>query len=136
LVFNNSNDFLSAQQYVYCIILLYVNIIIVKINDLLRHTATSIGHLQVTVKRNEVFGCLFSLRVSSVGDVVCVLDCVACSGSIFLGLCFVLALCDYFIKYRIFLSLCICRLSLLFFTAFVYVDFSVVFICFILFLML
>jgi hypothetical protein len=30
-----------------------------------------------------------------VGDVVCVLDCVACSVSVFVGLCFVsLALCQ------------------------------------------
>ena len=37
-VFNKSNVFLSAQQYCYCIIILYPNIIIIIINDLLvRH---------------------------------------------------------------------------------------------------
>jgi hypothetical protein len=74
----------------------------IRINVLVRNVSASVGHLEVTVKRNEVFGYLFYLNVRSVGDAVCALDCVASSMGGFLRLCFVLSLCDYFIKYRIF----------------------------------
>jgi hypothetical protein len=62
-VFNTSNVYLCAQQYF--IVLLYVNIIIITTNDLLvRHVSICVGHLQVTVKPNEVFGFLWCLLVS------------------------------------------------------------------------
>jgi hypothetical protein len=64
-MFKGSNGFLSAQLYFYCFILSYVHIT-TRINALLvRHVSTCIGHLQVTVKRNEVF-----TYIIAVGDVV------------------------------------------------------------------
>jgi hypothetical protein len=41
--------------------------------------------------------CTYSYKIT-VGDVVCVLDCVACSAGVLQGLCFVLALCKYCVK--------------------------------------
>ena len=47
------------------IILLYVNIIIITTNYLLvPHISTCVGDMQVVVKHNNVFGCLFCLHVS------------------------------------------------------------------------
>jgi hypothetical protein len=47
------------------ITLLYKNIIIITINDLLvRHVSTYIDHLQVIVKGSEVLACLLHLHVS------------------------------------------------------------------------
>jgi hypothetical protein len=47
------------------IILLYVNIIIITTNYLLvPHVSTCVGDMQVVVKHNNVFGCLFYLLVS------------------------------------------------------------------------
>jgi hypothetical protein len=61
-VFNRSNCFLSAQIYFYCIIVLYVNIIIITIDDLLvRHVSICIGHLHIILNRNEVFDFLIAL---------------------------------------------------------------------------
>jgi len=54
------------------------------INELLvRDFSTSINHLQVTVKRNVVFGYLLYLGVSCVGDVMSVLFCTVFSLSAF-----------------------------------------------------
>jgi hypothetical protein len=69
------------------IILLYVNVIIVRINYLLVHVSSCIGHLQVTVKRNEIV-VVCCTDMTAVLDVVCILNCVACSVSVFLGMCF------------------------------------------------
>jgi hypothetical protein len=71
-VFNNSNVFLSAKQYCYCIILLYPNIIIITINDLLvRHVSIFIDHLQVIVNDKEVFACNYISAVSVVVMLAC-----------------------------------------------------------------
>jgi hypothetical protein len=42
----------------YHIVLVCVNIIIITNYILVQHVSTYIGHLQVTVQRNGVFGCL------------------------------------------------------------------------------
>ena len=55
----------------YRIILVYVNIIIVTNYILVRHVSTCIGHIQVTVQRNEVFGRLLYLSGSCYGCGVC-----------------------------------------------------------------
>jgi hypothetical protein len=67
-------------------IVLYVNMIIIKINVLVRRISTCVGHLQVIVKRNELL-VVYSIYMTPVGDVVCVLDCVASSQTAFLGVC-------------------------------------------------
>jgi hypothetical protein len=51
------------------------------------HVSTCVGHLQVAVKRNDASGCLLYLHEAA-GDVACVLDYVACSEGVSLGLCF------------------------------------------------
>lgn len=77
----------------FIIVLLYVNIIIMTTNYLLlRHGLMCIG---VTFK--EVCVIVYT-DMRAVGDVVCILDCVAFSMSVFLGFCFFLTLCDYCIK--------------------------------------
>jgi hypothetical protein len=45
----------------YCIVIIHVNAIIIKLNDLVRHVSTGTRHLPVTLKRNEVFGyCIYT----------------------------------------------------------------------------
>jgi hypothetical protein len=84
----------------YRIILVCVNIIIITNYTLVRHVSTCIGHLQVTVQRNVVFGCLLYLSGSCYWCVVCSELC--CPLSVFRGLCLFLALYDYVTKNRIF----------------------------------
>lgn len=61
--------------------------IIIAIKDPQVHVSTCIGHLQVIVKHNEVL-VIYLMYMTAVGAVVFVVDCVACSVSVFLGLCF------------------------------------------------
>jgi hypothetical protein len=88
-------------------------LIILAIHDLqLRHVSTRVGHLQVIVKHNEVVVVYFTY-MTAVVDVVFVVDCVACSMSVFLGLCLFLSLCDCCIKNRNFgdgvvVEFCLC----------------------------
>jgi hypothetical protein len=56
-------SFFPAQQYFYCFILLYVNVIIKTINDLLVHVLTCIGHFQVLGKRNKILVLIFDILV-------------------------------------------------------------------------
>lgn len=63
----------------------------------LRHVSTCIGHPQVIVKHNEVVVVHFTY-MTAVVDVVFVVDCVACSMSVFLGLCLFLSLYNCCIK--------------------------------------
>ena len=64
------NEVFNGRNMLFCtvfyrIILVYVNIIIITINCILvRHVSICICHFQVTVKRNEVFGCLLYLSGS------------------------------------------------------------------------
>ena len=51
------------------------------------HVLTCVGRHQVTLKCNEVFGCLLYLH-DAVDDVVYVLDYVACLEGVSVGLCF------------------------------------------------
>ena len=69
----------------YRIILVCVNIIIVTNYILVRHVSTCIGHIQVIVQRNEIFGCLLYLSGSCYGCGVCSELCF-CSLSVFRGL--------------------------------------------------
>jgi hypothetical protein len=57
------------------------------------------AHLQVIVRHFEVVVVYFTY-MTTVVDVVFIVDCVACSMSVFLGLCFFLSLCDCCIKNR------------------------------------
>lgn len=41
--------------------------------------------------------CTYSYTITA-GNVVWILDCVACSVGVLQGLCFVLALCEYYVK--------------------------------------
>jgi hypothetical protein len=60
-VFNESYRFFSAKKKkLYCLTLLQVNVIFVTINYLVRHVSTCIGHLQVSMKRNEGFVVYFT----------------------------------------------------------------------------
>ena len=80
--------FVTRTTVFYFIILLFVNIIFIIVNDLLvRHVSNCIDHLQVIVRRNDGFGCFFNY-LATVGDVVCVLDYFVFSAGVILGLFF------------------------------------------------
>ena len=73
-------------------ILLYyicVNIITITINDLVQHILACMGYCQLTVKCNEVFGCLLKLKFQPLLMWCLYLACVACSVCVFLSMCFV-----------------------------------------------
>jgi hypothetical protein len=69
-VSHKGNHSLSAQQYIYFIIIFKHNNYNNK-NLLVRHVSTCTGHLQVTLRRNEGFGCLQYVHVTCLG---CVTD--------------------------------------------------------------
>jgi hypothetical protein len=58
-VFYRSDCSICAQQY---FIVLCVNVITMTVNYLVQHTLACMGHCQLTVKCNEVFGWLLKLK--------------------------------------------------------------------------
>jgi hypothetical protein len=51
---------------------------IITLDDLPVHVSTRIGHLQVTVNRNEDFGVFMVLNMMNVGHVMCVYEQLSC----------------------------------------------------------
>jgi hypothetical protein len=67
--------------------LLFVGIIIIRINDILvPHVSNCVGHLQVIVNRNEVM-VVYSIYMTVVGDVVCIPYGITYSDIVFLYFC-------------------------------------------------
>ena len=83
------------------IFFMYYTYILSTDDVLLWHVSTCIGHLQVTVKRNEVFACLLYLHVSCWWCGVCTGLCCLFS-CCFPGFAFCLALWQYWVKNRTF----------------------------------
>jgi hypothetical protein len=62
-----------------------INIIMIVGDLLVRHVSACICHVQVILVRNGGFG--FRTLCTNVNDLACVMDCVVCLVSIFLGSC-------------------------------------------------